>query len=169
MATARPRAPSQVRLVAAIARELARQGFADLNVRQLNAVIEAADEIMREVGHAHVPSVPNSGLRAWLASDDTGMSSRAMAGRLAPLIGERAPASWITDHPHDPADFGRCVRLLEAVPGLREHLPAMADVSPVWGRLVAVWGELEALYREEAPSGEAPRLFERLKALTRGE
>jgi hypothetical protein len=166
-ATTQPRAPSQIRLVLAIGRELERQGFGGLNARQLNALIAAADEIVREVSTPDVPSTPASGLRAWLASDDTGLSSKAMAARLAPLIGERVLLGRPTDHPHDPDDFGRCLGLLEAAPELRQHLPLMADVSPEWARLVGAWDELEGLYREERPTGTAPRLFERLKALTR--
>jgi hypothetical protein len=166
-ATTQPRAPSQIRLIEAIGKELERQGFRALNARQLNALIAAADDIVREVSAPHVAAVPASGLRAWLASDDTGLSSRAMAARLAPLIGERVLLGRPTDHPHDPDDFGRCLGLLEAAPALREHLPLMADVSPEWACLVGAWDELEALYREERPSGKAPRLFERMKALTR--
>jgi hypothetical protein len=170
---------SQIELVAAIGEHIARkaeeQGLKDppMISRQMNAVIEAADLIVEAFAEDFRPSKPGAGLMGWLASDETGLSSREMARRLAPLAfgsgAVRVPGESSIfrgpNYPHDPSDLGRCVSLLDAAPELREHLPSMADVCPEWAALVGAWDELEALYREELPSGRAPKCYARMRQL----
>lgn len=168
-ATTPPR-PIQIDLITAIFRELIKQGFGEANPRQFGAVVKAADEIVAEFGRPHEAPKAVSGLDAWLDGDDTGASSKALARYLAPLAGihthvRLSPYSNGEEHPCDPGDFGRCLRLLEAAPELRPHLKEMASVSPVWARLVGAWEELEALYAEERPRGQAPRLYRRMQEL----
>lgn len=106
-------------------------------------------------------------LRKWLHSDDTGLSSTAMARHLASHagLGVCVPCKPRNTkfYPRDLDDFDRCCRLLEAVPALRPHLPAMAELSPAWAEWINVWDELEALRRvaEEV----AHQLDARIKAL----
>lgn len=167
--------PSQIPLVAAIAKELDRQGYPNVNPRLFNAIVRAADLICAEYSTPHTPAAPASGLAAWLASDETGESSLALAWALRePATSEtvahgRWPAFDRDAYPRDPGDFGRCVTMLEAVPVLRERLGQAAGISPVWSRLIAAWDDLESLYREERPSGEAPKLYARLKEIAAGE
>jgi hypothetical protein len=101
-------------------------------------------------------------LRAWLAGCDTGISSRtivmAICGRH--VCEERTPHP-----PLDPSDFGRCYRLLQAVPELRPQFGKVAEVFPVWAPLVREWGALEALYLEESPRKTAPKLYARMQEL----
>lgn len=97
---------------------------------------------------------------AWLGAGDTGLSSETMclyfiSGR-AP---ERLHGFRRISYPLDPSDFGRCVRLLAAVPEWRARLPELAALSPEWDGLVANWDRLEALYWEELPAKTAPRLY----------
>jgi hypothetical protein len=66
--------------------------------------------------------------------------------------------------PLDPADFGRCQRLLKAFPEWRERIREMA-VYPGWAGLVGAWDMLEALYAEERPKGAAPKLYARMQEL----
>jgi hypothetical protein len=72
------------------------------------------------------------------------------------------------DVPHDPADFGRCHRLLELFPKWRERLPTVAAIHPAWSALIANWDELTALYLEELAEGTgyAHRTYDRMKELT---
>lgn len=163
---------SQAQLVGAILKHLDKQGVRDMNSRQMNGVIAAANAVIAEFDKEHVAAKPLMGLRAWLASDDTGLSSKYMAHVLAPPAGLGAtPRDWdkfdANPHPHDPDDFGRCVRLLDAVPELRTHLPNLtgAEHGPVWNAIAAEWDALEAWYREDLASGKSDRLYERLKAL----
>ncbi len=163
---------TQPELVGALLRWLDNRGVKSMISRQLNAVIAAADGIIAAIDDPPRDSAPGMGLRAWLNTDDTGQSSLYMAQVLAPLAGLAAPAPGVHSRdpwPHDPGDFGRCVRLLEAVPELRAHVAALANPEhgPVWNGIANEWDALEGLFREEAPSGKCPKLYQRLCELKR--
>lgn len=122
-----------------------------------------------EFGHDHTtcPLIEYGGdWRKWRDGPDTGISSRTICRRLA-----GTPAAFIIGDssgiPYDGSDFGRCHRLLHAIPGWRARIGELRDV-PGWAPLVDAWDELEALYEKELPTGSAPKLYERLKEL-RGE
>lgn len=97
----------------------------------------------------------------WLFGGDTGLSSECM---WRTFMGVREPADWFRrgSYPLDPADLGRCIRLLDRFPEWRPRLSEMRVHGPAWSALVDHWDELEALYREEAPSGMAPRCYARM-------
>lgn len=132
---------SQIELVAAIAKHLEKSGVKTLIPRQLNAVIQAANIIIDELKEPERKSRPGMGLDAWLRSDDTGISSEFMAG----VLSRKFMREY--GHPHDGDDFGRCVRLLEACPELRENLDSIKTFSPEWFALATRWDEFETLYR----------------------
>lgn len=158
---------TQIELVCEILRFLDRRKV-PVNHRQMNAIIGAANGIIDELRRPHTEATAGCGMEAWLASDSTGVSSLYMARHLASLAGLGAVYAPPHDEPfpHDPSDFGRCVGLLDAVPELRPHLATLADGhGPVWAGLVAAWGELEALFREELPSGKAPKLYKRMREI----
>jgi hypothetical protein len=162
-------AVSQIDLLVHIIRFLDRRGHTHVSPRQLNAAIQAANIIVAAFAVPHQPAVSGMGLARWLASDDTGLSSECLARHLAPLAGIDVPVGGRgTDYPLDPFDFGRCLRLLEAVPELHPHLARAADISRQWAALVARWEELEGLYREEHPSGTAPKLYRRMREIIEG-
>lgn len=102
----------------------------------------------------------------WMDHGEVGTSSLTIAsvldkggsGRLAAHKDRRGV-------PHDPDDFRRCQLLLNLIPEWREQLWRVARVHPEWGPLVENWPELEALYREELPSGQAPKLYARMSEL----
>lgn len=97
----------------------------------------------------------------WLRSWDTGASSLTI---FATFAGHGMPDR--PDVPHDPADFGRCCRLLKvAPPEWRTGLARVAERFPAWRPLVERWTELEALYEEELPTGRAPRTYELMQAI----
>lgn len=109
----------------------------------------------------------------WMMSGDTGISSETI---LSVLTGNRAP-QW-TDTPRDPADFGRCYRLLANFPGWRERMPEVAAKYPKWGPMAAAWDELTRLYERccdesgqytrksyKANEAAATTLYERMQAL----
>lgn len=160
---------SQIDLIGAITKHIERKhGQVRCTIRQMNAIIQAATGIVEAFETPETRATPGMGLAAWLRSDDTGRSSELMAATLSPIAqGRPRPCIFADpdDHPHDPDDLGRCIRLLEAVPELRPHVPHMAEVSPVWAALVGRWDELEVLYREEAPSGKAPRCYALMRSL----
>ena len=99
----------------------------------------------------------------WAASRDTGVSSFTI---YTVMTGVPFPYSDY-DIPYDPADFGRCYRLLKLAPDFRERLPEVAAKFPIWKPFVEAWDELTALYEEEIQnaSGMAPKLYARMKEI----
>lgn len=109
----------------------------------------------------------------WLSSGDTGTSSKAIytfftTGRVPYSFGV---PSGDASAPRDPADFGRCFRLLNA-PWAAEWRSRIREMGqfPSWTKLVQHWEELEALYVAESKGAgnRASKLYERMKEL-RGE
>lgn len=155
----------QIQLFSAIGHEIDRQakeqGIENLAVKayQLNAMIAGANETIRGFERVEILAPPGSGPSAWMHSDDTGISSRAICYRMFGL-GQNEK-----DTPRDADDFGRCHRFFIACPEYRVRIGDMADVSPQWARLAAAWDELEAHYLEELPSGKFPKFQTRLDAL----
>ncbi len=79
----------------------------------------------------------------WLATGRVGLSSKCMAMWLA-FDQKTEP-----NHPHDPDDLNRCLKLLEAAPGLRPLIPKMAEVSEGWALLVPHWDAVEKSHLDE--------------------
>ena len=98
----------------------------------------------------------------WLFGDDTGLSSRTIAGVMLNL----PPAAiHLPSIPYDAGDLGRCQRLLEKLPEWRARLDEVAEAFPQWRPLVEHWRELERLYAEEAnenAASETPEYRQRM-------
>ena len=105
---------------------------------------------------------------AWLNGTDTGTSSKTIFRILSKEHGSKVPNSTFfnPDIPHDPADFGRCYRLLKLFPAWRNRLVEVSSVYPAWTPLVTAWDKLEALYEDESPSGSCPRLYSKMLEIT---
>lgn len=71
----------------------------------------------------------------WALGSSTGASAKCIANH---LIGSKADGSY----PHDGDDFGRCEKLLDAVPELRLRLSEMNAVNKYWAALVPRWEEI---------------------------
>jgi len=138
---------NQIQLVSAINAELSRQiPNLPFEPRFYNSVIKAATSICDELSKPIVKATKGMGLQAWLDSDDVGMSSKFMAGVLS---GRITAESAQPHYPRDGADFGRCVRLLEAVPEFVGLLPCMKQQGPNWAALVDIWDMLTELYNTD--------------------
>lgn len=98
------------------------------------------------------------GIAVWALSDNTGVSSSTIASVALGIKEDKNSWRISFDCPHDASDFGRCIRLLNLVPELREYLPAVVEACPQWAPLVAIWDELEAL-------GPTPMLDGRIREL----
>lgn len=111
---------------------------------------------------AQPKAVADGDVAAWIKNGDTGISSETIWSVLSGCPVAR------TGFPLDPADFGRCYRLLKAMPGWRARLGEVADKYPEWRPLVDAWDELTTLYEEEVPNhrGRAPKLYSRMQKLT---
>lgn len=112
-------------------------------------------------------------LTQWLASGERGISSNAIVQHLTGIKCLRHDLGH-PDHPYDPGDLTRCVRLLEQCPELRERLGRMASRSPEWAALVGAWDELVATLDSEEPRwrdgryARAPRTYRRMRELIDG-
>jgi hypothetical protein len=101
-------------------------------------------------------------LTQWMFSDDTGVSSETMA---AVAMGVKKKDSFGNSPPWDSYDFGRCHRLLQAVPEVREVFPEIAKLSPVFAALIEQWDELSAIYVAGLPDKWNKKLNARLDGL----
>ncbi len=103
-------------------------------------------------------------LQQWRHGPDTGMSSITI---WKTLRNGQPPEATDSEFgvPHDPDDFGRCSRLLAIFPEGREAITLLGQHHRVWLPFANFWEELEALYQEEAPSGNAPKLWARMREL----
>lgn len=159
---------SQTQLISDILEVLSdKHGVKELNNRHINAVCQAATDITHALNIPHKPSVPSSGLAAWLNCDETGRSSMFMAAVCEPRMVPGFPGH-IRDrfHPLDPSDFGRCYGLLEAEPSIRSKFNEIKEAGgPVWTVLIDNWAELETLYLEERKQESAPKLYSRMQEL----
>jgi hypothetical protein len=97
----------------------------------------------------------------WLLGPDTGTSSLTIFSVLSARHRHRARSRrfFVPSVPLDPDDFGRCHRLLEAIPEWQSRLDRVADRYPEWRPMVREWDGMRALYLEEEPSGTAPKLY----------
>lgn len=75
----------------------------------------------------------------WLLGWDTGASSKTI---LAVMLG--ADKHDGMDYPSDPADAGRCFRLLEIVPEWKARLHEMRGCGPCWVALIDKWGDIRS-------------------------
>jgi len=110
---------------------------AGILTRQFNTVIKCADAIIEEMESAYKPAFAGMGVKAWLTCDDTGLSSKFMAG-----------INPEPDIPHDAADFGRCYLFDKAVNGMwnRERV---RSASAQWERIIDAWDELCMMHEQK--------------------
>lgn len=113
-------------------------------------------------------------LLQWLLNGETGMSSKEIVRAYHDL-----PPRWHLygarrDYPLDPADFRRCLLLLEAVPEIREQAFQRLAEEPApspWPALVARWDEIAAVFLEEwgpdrPKNGRAPLTYKLMREIT---
>lgn len=107
----------------------------------------------------------------WLASGDRGVSSNTIFETITGInTGEKRQ-----DYPYDPADFRRCLRLLDACPEFKPLLCKMKGVSPVWRALVDRWDDLQKVFEKEAPPNwrnggiwSAPKTYKLMREIIEG-
>lgn len=104
-------------------------------------------------------------LGTWLISGDTGISSETMAG--IALGATPTPGNWRSegDAPHDPSDFGRCYRLVKAVPSIRDDFGAIGKAVPAFAGILREWDALCVIYERDLPTGQSDDLYERIREL----
>ncbi|EBR4567719.1 hypothetical protein B1Q46_17375 [Salmonella enterica] len=145
---------NQIKLISAITKEIENQQPGVPADGRMNTIIKAVNMICDEYSREMIPSSQGMGLAAWLASDDTGLSSRFMASILSGQFTTK------NKYPCDPADLGRCIRLVEAVPELAEKIPLMAQHGHQWSAVAQNWERWSQLYR----AGDGKTLYREMRA-----
>ena len=103
----------------------------------------------------------------WLFGEDTGLSSRTIAGVMLNM--PRQLMDWART-PIDGDDLGRCLRLLEKIPEWKSRLDEVGDAYPSWRPLIEHWSELQSLYADDLVECRAngtyrmPRVYDKLKS-----
>ena len=78
----------------------------------------------------------------WMRSHDSGASSEAIAMHMI--------AGWSDgSFPRDPADLGRCLRLLELFPEWKPRIGEMSKYGAVWQAYADQWEDMESSMRDE--------------------
>ena len=96
----------------------------------------------------------------WFRSDDTGISSLTLASILSGVsLGK------YYDRPYDPADFGRCYRLLQTFPEWKSRLNEIPKHYPSWKPFIENWDRMVELYLEEVETGTYEKLYHFMKDL----
>ena len=129
--------PSQVELIAAIAAPF---GNHRCDAKFMNTIIRCANEIIAEAGAARVYSKTGMSVQQWLLSDDVGASSKYLCSVLSGDFHAEMNVPW------DAGDFGRCHRLLWAIPELKNRFRLLTTCPPPWPALHDKWDELTLLY-----------------------
>ncbi len=96
--------------------------------------------------------------RGWRKGGDTGLSSVTVWSH---MMGVK---NFDVDHPLDPSDLGRILRLLELVPEWKPRVQELASLSPEWKALVGRWKEITSLMDAEVGffgerGNRAPRTY----------
>jgi len=100
----------------------------------------------------------------WWRGADVGSSSAAMFHALCDEGSRWKEPSMLAGRgttPLDAADFGRCQRLIKAIPEWRSRLSEVADCYPgtAWPAIIARWDELE-----KAAPARVREILDELKA-----
>ena len=80
----------------------------------------------------------------WVFKGETGLSSKTMWNCFMAV--ERG---YPINIPHDPDDFSRCYKLLEALPEWKSQISKLKRLSPEWERLVDNWDELTSMWEKK--------------------
>lgn len=99
----------------------------------------------------------------WLFSDDTGLSSLALASEYLGVDNRRQ--HYV---PSDPSDLGRCLRLISIVPAIRNSVDSLAEKHPNWKKAAEVWDEITVSMTREVgirwdKGHTAPETYELMK------
>lgn len=100
----------------------------------------------------------------WLAEGNTGVSSLTILCCLT----NHSISDLHYSHPHDPADFRRCVEFFDYCPELKSKLSIMKAVSNSWAALVNNWDELESMLADLIEKEEDNGMYDFMQTLIKG-
>lgn len=97
----------------------------------------------------------------WARSRDTGVSSWTIYSVMRGMNSTHDRYS----PPQDPADFGRCYRLLKLFPEWKPRLHEVAARFPEWSALIPNWWDLEWHYEKTLADGDRSTLYLKIQDL----
>lgn len=101
----------------------------------------------------------------WIANGRVGLSSKTM---WECLMGQNPSRAY---YPHDPDDFSRCYKLLQAVPEWKNELNKLKPLSRQWTNLVDHWDKLTEMYeqnvKEEWKNAERIGMYKFMETLVK--
>ncbi|MBP9794118.1 MAG: hypothetical protein KBC56_08980 [Flavobacterium sp.] len=86
----------------------------------------------------------NQKMNFWLANGERGISANTIFQTISGVQALKGNPS----HPHDPDDFGRCYKLLQAIPEWRSQMNKLRRLSIAWDNLVENWDKLTEMYEQ---------------------
>lgn len=146
---------SQIKLVSAICEAIDEEngGGVEFFSRQFNEIIELCNEMFPRINNIinspFISATKDSGLAIWKACDEVGLSSMWLAywicGCNSNWFGGSAPE---INYPRDAGDFGRCLKMLEAVKpdAVRSIYSMVGEAGDAWDALLDGWIQLTELY-----------------------
>lgn len=99
----------------------------------------------------------------WMGGRDTGMSSKAIAMHMS-------TGKCDGSYPYDPADLGRCLRLLALFPEWNARMGEMAAYGRAWPAMADRWSEMADSMADEvgidwSKGRAAPKTYELMKEI----
>ncbi|TDD77089.1 hypothetical protein [Flavobacterium caseinilyticum] len=142
-----------------------------LQIPEMNSKIKLFADLHKDCEQTYVEPVADQSKDIetkalwWIANGHVGLSSKTMwlffLHQDNPLI----------NHPHDPDDFSRCYKLLEAVPEWKGRILELSKLSLPWKNLAENWEKLTAMYeqnkKEDWKNSEKIGMYEFMQTLTR--
>jgi hypothetical protein len=99
-------------------------------------------------------------LAEWPTSRDTGISSATIY-----QVFTGHAVYHETGIPRDPADFGRCYRLLRLAPEWEGHLSEIVRAFPEWFPFVREWSRLNEMYRDALKTNDGKEMYDFMQTL----
>lgn len=143
-------------------------------IMKLEEVTNAIKDALKEVTDFYEQMIPQIEARAkietieklekeqmkvieWLLGDDTGSSSMTLCRHMLGIKGQRF------SYPHDSADRGRCIRLLNLIPEWWDRLDEMAELHSSAVLVIGKNGfeSKESGWKEQIPLIKAEALTEK--------
>jgi len=100
----------------------------------------------------------------WIIGYDTGISSKTIWAVMMGALGAN-PGPFDFDVPYDPADFGRCYRLLQMFPEWKNRLNEVVTRFPKWGPMIREWDKMTRLYERDNLTGRSSELYDLMQRL----
>ena len=100
----------------------------------------------------------------WIAEGEgVGRSAEAMALSVTGNFKKK-------NHPYDPSDFNRCLKLIKKVPEIADNFDNVAKISATWCKLIDNWHDIESCFISEVGfdwcnGNKAPKTYALIKSI----